>query len=91
MFETNTILESLNNQVCEFKFTKKDGTVREMEGTRNINYVPGDKIPKSGQPTQSESNPDFVKVFALDVNEWRSFYVKDLIEFTPTDKEIFYG
>lgn len=56
--------------VFNIEFTKADGTVRKLRGTVKIDLVPAEKHPK-GTGT-APSNPFVLKVFDLDINDWRS-------------------
>lgn len=52
------------------EFTKADGTTRKLRGTVKLSLVPDDKQPKgTGTPP---TNPFVLKVFDLDINDWRS-------------------
>lgn len=56
-------------------FTKKDGTQRTMNCTRNTAFIPTEKLPKEGttEPTTA------VPVFDLDVQDWRSFIPANIV------------
>ena len=51
-------------------FTKVNGEVRHIRCTTNL-----DAIPQESRPVGTERylNPDVIRVFDLDLNEWRSF------------------
>lgn len=63
--------EALLNGVITIHFSKNDGTVREMKCTKNMDLIPVDKHPK--HVDESEPKEDLVKVFDIDLQEWRSF------------------
>lgn len=64
------------NRVLKIVFEKKDGTMRTMKCTRNIENIPEEHRPKGDGPEKPivESMP----VFDLDANGWRSFTIKNL-------------
>jgi hypothetical protein len=82
---------SLRTKVCDIKFVKKDGTERPMKATTNIEFVPVDKIPKSGEPKPNDKNPGLFHVFDVEMGEWRAFYFDKLVEFNETEEVIQYG
>lgn len=41
-----TLKGKLRERSVRFAFLKKDGTVREAKGTRNMNLIPNEHIPK---------------------------------------------
>ena len=72
------IIEELKTGIKKFSFTKVDGTVREAQGTRNIDIIAeADALPKGN----STENPDIIKYFDIDKNSWRSFKVDNFVEF----------
>ena len=88
MTGTNTYLELTYDQIVNIlrentvnlSFTKvKDGGVREMKANLKSELIPSEKRPKTeGSETKNES---VVKVFDLDLNEWRSFRPDTLLTF----------
>lgn len=54
----------------KFAFEKKDGTIRQAIGTRNINMIPIKDLPKQG-PT----NVNTVNYYDLDKKAWRGVSV----------------
>jgi hypothetical protein len=64
------VRQLLNENVAVIKFTKADGSERELRGTRNLGSVPDDKQPKG---TGRKLSDEIITVFDLDINEWRSF------------------
>lgn len=79
----NQIVDILRNNTVNLSFTKvKDGGVREMKATLKSELIPFEKWPKTeGSETKNES---VVKVFDLDVNEWRSFRPDTLLTFVAS-------
>lgn len=71
------LLEALKAGATSFEFTKKDGTVRKMNGTLNYDLIdPSDR--PSGNDTRKE-NLDVQVVYDLDVKGWRSFRWDSLV------------
>lgn len=71
-----SLIEMLKNGPMSIVFTKVDGTQRLMNCTKNMSLVPGDKHPKGdGKPTPA----NIIKVFDVDINEWRSFKYDSII------------
>ena len=73
----NELIEALQAHKCIVKFTKLDGTVREMPCTLREDIVPKyeHKTAKAKQP-----NDKVLSVWCLDKNEWRSFRVDSVQE-----------
>lgn len=74
--------ELLRRRVMRVTFTKKDGTVRKLRGTLNMDLVPESALPKNPgfQPPEG-----IVRVFDLDLGEWRSFSVDSVSELEMLD------
>lgn len=76
------ILEALMSGVCRITFTKVDGTVRTMNCTRNIEFMPPHARPAAaGLNFKRSENPnsDQVDVFDMDKRQWRSFKMNNII------------
>jgi hypothetical protein len=54
-------------------FTKKDGTERKMFCTLAESKIPTDKLPKGESEAGSQTTGSAVRVFDVEVQEWRSF------------------
>ena len=69
-------------------FVKSDGTVRDMRCTLNWNTIPGEHHPKPIDLSESKQrktpSEDSLRVFDLDINEWRSFRFDRLQRVTAT-------
>lgn len=69
-------------------FTKVDGTERVMECTLNTALIPEDKQPVESKPkadgTPKKESTEVIRVFAFDVQEWRSFRVDSVKAFTES-------
>lgn len=73
------MLEALKdkNVIMEVVFTKTDGTNRVMLCTQALELIPEDKHPSGESNTVYDENQ--VRVFDLEVNEWRSFLKDNII------------
>lgn len=68
--QKQTIVDMLREGTVEIEFVKRDGTLRTMVATLNMDLVPSDKIPLgTGRPKP----PTVQTVFDLEIDEWRSF------------------
>ena len=77
------IVNALRLGVVNLSFTKvKDGAVREMKATLVSDMIPEDKMPKTDANANTEKNQLAVRVFDLDLNDWRSFRVDSLLTFS---------
>lgn len=67
-------IEELKKEMCErvvnFSFYKKDGSIREANGTTNLNIIPEENHPKG---TDKILSNEVVRFFDVDKDEWRSF------------------
>jgi hypothetical protein len=52
-----------------------------MRATLVSDKIPEDKLPKTDVNSNTEKNQIAVRVFDLDVNDWRSFRVDSLLTF----------
>jgi len=74
------MVEQLHKGVCKVVFEKKDGNVREMHCTLHPDRLPERQVLTEGDRTPT--NPDTIRVFDTDLNEWRSFRVDSVDSFT---------
>ena len=72
-----SLIEALKAHKCIVKFTKVDGTVREMPCT-----LREDIVPKYEHKTEKPKKPNdqVLSVWCTDVNAWRSFRVDSVQE-----------
>lgn len=65
--------------IVHIAFTKKDGTVREAQITRNLRLIPLDSHPKNVRKV----DPKYI--FAFDVNkmDWICFHESQFISLSP--------
>lgn len=73
---------TLREGVADLSFEKvKDGQIREMRATLKPDLIPEDKMPKGGSVDQGAGNDTTLRVFDLDLNEWRSFRIDKVVSF----------
>lgn len=69
----------LLNGMVSVKFTKVDGTERDMTCTLNESLIPASKMPKGN--SSSTPHDGVVAVFCVDKQEWRSFRRDSVISY----------
>lgn len=79
------LVNLLNKTKAKIVFEKVDGSLREMEVTRNLSLIPEDSHPKSDEPKPAKLDkegkeivPTAVKVYSFGDVAWRSFKVDSL-------------
>lgn len=72
------ILDELDRGVVDLQFKKVNGDLRNMTATRDFSLIPEEKHPKSNI---SDKNTEIVTLFDLEVKDWRSFRVENLVEY----------
>jgi hypothetical protein len=72
MFTYDSIYNSLKNGVISVTFTKVDGTNRTMRCTLQDDHLPEQF---RGKGTILTEGANVIRVFDLDINEWRSFKI----------------
>lgn len=81
-FEYDDVTKTLRENIVRLSFTKvKDGQVRNMRATLDTKFIPEEKMPKTDANANTEKNQIAVRVFDLDLNDWRSFRVDSLLTF----------
>lgn len=71
---TYGLLRDSNVKTLRISFTKKDGTERPMRCTLVEGQIPSDKLPKTqNEEPDNQTARTAVRVFDLDIGEWRSF------------------
>ena len=76
------MLTALREGTVSLSFEKvKDGLVREMNATLVQDAIPTDKLPKGGTVDQSVGGDATLRVFDMDIQEWRSFRVDNVLTF----------
>ena len=71
--------EFLFDGEVEVKFEKVDGTERVMRCTLHPELIPDAMMPKGDIDPQPEVHSDVMKVFDIEVKQWRSFRLENLI------------
>ena len=71
------MLDLLREGICDVKFTKQDGTEREMRCTINQNHIPKDKMPNGGV----DYTTTVIRAYELGKSQWRSFRVDSVKTF----------
>lgn len=79
MITREKMLEELRKNTCDVKFTKKNGETRQMLCTLEMKEIPESKHP-IGEST-IKPNPEVIRVFDKEKEEWRSFRVDSVISF----------
>lgn len=72
------ILEELRQGIVDLQFKKVNGDLRNMRGTRSLDIIPEEKHPNGNG---SEDNTNIVTLFDLEVEDWRSFRIENLVEY----------
>ena len=81
-FEYENVVDTLRDGIVKLSFVKvKDGRVRNMRATLNEKFIPEAKMPKTDANANTEKNQIAVRVFDLDIEDWRSFRVDSLQTF----------
>ena len=74
------MLETLQNSIAMVSFTKKDGTLRDMQCTLRSDLLPTKtettKTPKSAPST------DAIAVYDLEKLAWRAFNLSNVISYS---------
>lgn len=78
MIDVKEFARLLGESVYDIEFTKADGTVRKMRATRMSDHIPSEKAPKKS--TEIKDGQTYVHVFDLDILEFRSVTVANLIK-----------
>jgi len=73
------IAATLANGIHNVRFTKVDGTERTMPCTLDPAILPVVEITEE-KKVPRKINPDTMRVYVTDINEWRSFRIENLIE-----------
>ena len=77
MFDRETLKNDLQTVIGLIKFTKADGTVREMRCTLKPALLPEVKLEEAHVPRKQ--NDEVLAVWDLDKQSWRSFRLDSII------------
>lgn len=81
-FEYDNVVNTLRENIVRLSFVKvKDGQVRNMRATLDSKFIPEAKMPKTDANANTEKNQLAVRVYDLDIEDWRSFRVDSLQTF----------
>jgi hypothetical protein len=85
---TTDITKLLNeSKPLTVSFTKKDGTIRHMRCTTNLNLIPDEHHPKNkdNNSVSMVLNDNVIRVYDLQNEGWRSFITTNVISFESTE------
>ena len=68
---------ALTNSIMKITFMKKDGSERVMKCTLKEEFLP----PKTESNKQRKENYSVISVFDVDIKEWRSIILDNIVEF----------
>ena len=77
------IKEFLHDGICEVLFEKKNGTDRLMQCTLMSEEIPTDMAPKNIGNPPDEENKDYINVFDVEKQGWRSFIIEKVKYIKP--------
>lgn len=77
-----SLLTELKKTAVDVTFEKKDGEMRTMRCTRNLELAPRAPLPKEATPY--DDNEDIIRVYDLNAEGWRSFIVANVKSATIT-------
>lgn len=81
-FSYDSVVNTLRENIVRLSFIKvKDGQVRNMRATLDSKFIPEEKMPKTDANAKTEKNQIAVRVYDLDIEDWRSFRVDSLQTF----------
>ena len=70
----------LNEGELTVKFTKKNGEERTMRCTKVFDKIPTEFHPKEDSTRKVSETSDAIAVFDVEINQWRSFNVGNVLE-----------
>jgi hypothetical protein len=79
------LVEKLQTEIVQLKFTKADGTERHMVCTKSLMHIPEDSRPKTDKVVKLDENgnpieTDLITVWDMESQGWRSFNFGKVIE-----------
>lgn len=79
--DTQILRKSLNERVVTVTFKKKNGDIRVMDCTTNLDSVPPSEWPTGKISLSEESRDNTVRVYDVKARGWRSFVIENVVEF----------
>ena len=77
-----SLSETLQTGIHTVTFTKVDGTERSMPCTLDPTILPTIEVTEE-KKVPRKLNPDTMRVYVTDINEWRSFRIENVISVVP--------
>lgn len=81
------VITHMKNGIANFKFEKKDGTIREMNATLNSSQIDS-RYHKETNPNPHDANPDLVVCWDVEAKGWRSFNISTLQEYNGAVRNV---
>lgn len=78
--DVENLKTELRSRVVTVTFTKKNGDLRKMDCTLNLQLVPPSKWPKDKTDVSENVNQSAVRVYDVKAGGWRSFLISNVIE-----------
>lgn len=78
--DTQTLRKELHKRVVIVTFKKKNGELREMHCTTNLDLVPPSSWPKGKTELSEEMRASNIRVYDVKAQGWRSFLSENVIE-----------
>ena len=78
--DTQTLRKELHKRGVIVTFKKKNGELREMHCTTNLDLVPPSSWPKGETELSEETRASNIRVYDVEAQGWRSFLSENVIE-----------
>lgn len=78
--DKSELMKQLASGVATVVFTKKDGTQRTMNCTRDSNLIPTEFQPKTQEDSTTLESIENIRVFDIDKQGWRSFNFSSIMQ-----------
>lgn len=79
--DTQKLRDALKVRNVTVTFKKKNGDLRIMECTTNLDSVPPSQWPAGKISLSEESRDNTIRVYDVKAQGWRSFVVENVVEF----------
>jgi hypothetical protein len=80
-------IHELSLGICKIVFKKEtNGRFRSILGTLNKQLIPGKHQKTLINTISSKENPDLIPIFDVKERKWKSFYIKNIINFISSEK-----